>query len=708
MRLTLRTLLAWIDGVLAAPQQEELGAKVQASRMAPALVERIAEIVARPGLAAPRIDGRGLAEDANTCAEFLDNVLASDQLEAFERVCIDSDIHLAEVADCHALLAELARAPHTVEPLDRHLRRRLLERVAEQMAQPPVEQAHDEAALLVRAVKQAVDARGSRGKRAVVTAGKPRTKSGLAAWVSAGVAVFLLAVLVATLGWSLFGGGPAGRDVAVRPPVGESPAGESPSPRPPSDAAAAAPSSLPTDEPPLPGAVDRGDGDRPDPDQPAAPTAVAQPVPADPAAAAIGAALPLPVMEEADAPAEFAEPALAEPALPAAPPPGIVAEGGVVLHRVGAGGDLHWETLVAGDTLLTEESLLAPAHAFPRLLRGDVSIRLQPGTLAAVTTDADGIPRLEVIFGKAVVWTEAADAIVGVTAGGLCGVLGIGPRQLVGVQVELTRHDGDDPAVTPPGSRALLFVTGGSRLRQTESDGGPPGRPLTGLAAEQQLPPRQEVVWDSSEPAAARSQPATRSPDWLSRTAPVDRLDDAAGAALAAGLRADRPVADALQDLVADRRVENRIAAATTQALIGDYDDLVALLCEERSGDRLSERQWDDLQNATVPLALARGANAAAKLRKSFEARGPAGRGEELYDLARGEQAAESLVAALEDETLVVRRYAFQALVRRFPDDPAGRIEYRPDRPAALNDRGIDWWRRKVAAADGGPEPPAP
>ncbi|MBM4056991.1 MAG: hypothetical protein FJ275_01975, partial [Planctomycetes bacterium] len=356
MRLTLRTLLAWIDGVLAAPQQEELGAKVQASRMAPALVERIAEIVARPGLAAPRIDGRGLAEDPNTCAEFLDNVLASEQLAPFERVCIDSDIHLAEVADCHALLAELARASHTVELLDdRHLRRRLLERVAEQMAQPPVEQTHDEAALLVRAVKEVVDVQGSRGNRSVVTAGKPRTKSGLAAWVSAGVAVFLLAVLVATLSWSLLGGGQAGRDVAVRPPVGESPAGDPPagnppSPRLPSDAGAAAPSS-PTDESPLPDAVDRGDGDRPDPDQPAAPTAEAQPVPADPAAAAIGAALPLPVVEEADAPAEFAEPVPAEPALPAAPPPGIVAEGGVVLHRVGAGGDLHWETLVAGDTL---------------------------------------------------------------------------------------------------------------------------------------------------------------------------------------------------------------------------------------------------------------------------------------------------------------------------------------------------------------------
>ena len=111
MRLTLRTLLAWIDGVLSGEQGAEIGAKVEGSPIAPKLVARIRDLAGRPGLAAPRVDGRGLAEDPNTIAEFLDNVLAADRLEAFERVCIDSDIHLAEAADCHAMLAELSREP---------------------------------------------------------------------------------------------------------------------------------------------------------------------------------------------------------------------------------------------------------------------------------------------------------------------------------------------------------------------------------------------------------------------------------------------------------------------------------------------------------------------------------------------------------------------------------------------------------------------
>jgi len=92
MRLTLRTLLAWMDEVLGADEQRELGEKVAASEVAPRLAERIGDVVASPALAAPQPTGRGLADDPNTTAEFLDNVLEPGRLEAFERVCIESDV----------------------------------------------------------------------------------------------------------------------------------------------------------------------------------------------------------------------------------------------------------------------------------------------------------------------------------------------------------------------------------------------------------------------------------------------------------------------------------------------------------------------------------------------------------------------------------------------------------------------------------------
>jgi hypothetical protein len=111
MRLTLRTLLAWLDAVLPADEQVQLGEKVSASQTASVLAERIRLAVNRPAIAAPAPDARGLADDANSVADFLDNTLSADQIEAFERICLESDMHLAEVAACHAMLATLARQP---------------------------------------------------------------------------------------------------------------------------------------------------------------------------------------------------------------------------------------------------------------------------------------------------------------------------------------------------------------------------------------------------------------------------------------------------------------------------------------------------------------------------------------------------------------------------------------------------------------------
>ena len=54
MRLTLRTLLAWLDTVLPPSEQQALGEKVAASPIAPQLIARIRDVVERPVLAAPR------------------------------------------------------------------------------------------------------------------------------------------------------------------------------------------------------------------------------------------------------------------------------------------------------------------------------------------------------------------------------------------------------------------------------------------------------------------------------------------------------------------------------------------------------------------------------------------------------------------------------------------------------------------------------
>lgn len=137
MRLTLRTLLAWMDGVLSPEDQRQLGSKVEESVVARKLVERIGGCVGNPHLSAPRIEGKGLAVDPDSVAEYLDNTLSPDRLEAFETICLESDMHLAEVAACHAILAEVAKHPEVLPPLDAPRRRRLLEAMQHRVAAHP-------------------------------------------------------------------------------------------------------------------------------------------------------------------------------------------------------------------------------------------------------------------------------------------------------------------------------------------------------------------------------------------------------------------------------------------------------------------------------------------------------------------------------------------------------------------------------------------
>jgi hypothetical protein len=229
-------------------------------------------------------------------------------------------------------------------------------------------------------------------------------------------------------------------------------------------------------------------------------------------------------------------------------------------------------------------------------------------------------------------------------------------------------------------------------------------------------PCRRAAISSGLRPILA---PPGRSPDWLERQAAANRLDNAknrvnhaAGAALALRLTGADDVDQTLRAMAADRRAENRVAAAITAALLGDYEPAVGLLCAESPELKLRDGQWADCEAATVQQALARGANAAAKLRQAFADQGPAGRGDELYLLARGLSPEElagggaaALVESLADGSLVVRRYAFHDLRAAFPDDPAARLEYRPNRAAGLNDKGIEWWRRKVGEAAAAPAP---
>jgi hypothetical protein len=105
MRLTLRTLLSYRDGVLPPKAHEELNQKFRDSQTAQNLASRIDQAVLEPKPLASE-----LAEIEQTCSpndvsEFLDGTMSLDRVFAMERKCIASNAMLAELASIHSILA---------------------------------------------------------------------------------------------------------------------------------------------------------------------------------------------------------------------------------------------------------------------------------------------------------------------------------------------------------------------------------------------------------------------------------------------------------------------------------------------------------------------------------------------------------------------------------------------------------------------------
>jgi hypothetical protein len=116
VRLTLRTLLAYLDDTLEPAEIKQIGQKVAESDAAQELIARIKQVTRRRRLTTPPATGPGARFDPNTVAEYLDNELPSDQVSELEKQCLESDVHLAEIAACHQILTLVLGEPALVPP----------------------------------------------------------------------------------------------------------------------------------------------------------------------------------------------------------------------------------------------------------------------------------------------------------------------------------------------------------------------------------------------------------------------------------------------------------------------------------------------------------------------------------------------------------------------------------------------------------------
>jgi hypothetical protein len=111
MRLTLRTLLAWLDDTLPAAEVRDIGKQVAESPYAQELVERIHRVTRQRRLTVPSRNGPE-GTDPNEVAAYVDNGLEPNQVAEYEKKCLNSDVNLAEAASVHQILSLLGQKVH--------------------------------------------------------------------------------------------------------------------------------------------------------------------------------------------------------------------------------------------------------------------------------------------------------------------------------------------------------------------------------------------------------------------------------------------------------------------------------------------------------------------------------------------------------------------------------------------------------------------
>lgn len=745
MRLTLRTLLAYMDDILELEDAQDIARKIQESDRASQLLHRIRDVTQRPQLAAPELQEQGEGLDPNTVAEYLDNTLPADRVLDFEKVCLESDTHLAEVASCHQILTLILGEPAEVEPESRQRMYQVPQ--AERAAGPPKAEAPAAAPVAETPLVDAPVVLPAREKPRGPD--DLRQPAGGRGWWSVALLLALAAGVVAAayLNHQFDPGTPLGDLVGGWRTPPAAPAPVTPS-APTAEASASAPPATPAtpvaevrqpqgtevaSSPPSPETAQAPAAPLPPPgmaasekEEEAVPpppvttaTALAAPpatpsVPPTPATGTAGGQTPeLPVAAipevTASPPAPAATPAVPAPAPAAAMPPepiGHYNSASEILVRLRREEGI-WSRVPAQAPLDAGELLVSLPTYRPALTLGKgLELQLFDGCrITLLPAGAEGVPGLAVSYGRLLLRPgRQPNASVHLQLGDRTNLVRLDEP---GTELRLEVHRPDPPTADPETQPAPLvseiYVFSGKVLWQTTPDQ---------IAVTMTAPAAFRLTDGPPEKVNLEKLPAWDGPE------AVTTLDQQAAGVLLRFCGPERPTLQTLQEQAEgahQSRREVRWLAMRCLGHLGDFDRIAKAL-----DDPEQKLYWPEYIEQ-LQDGIARGPESAAAVRRALEKVG----GPELYELLWKYRLPplklpekQQLAQFLDSPSLAVRVLTGWNLAK-LNNMPVNAYNYRPDDTAAKRSRGAQKWRDKLgvgaagrgksAGTEGvpGPTPPA-
>ena len=730
MRLTLRTLLAYLDGILEPNDAQDIGKKIEESEVATGLVHRIRDVMRRARLGSPDLADRSERFDPNTVAEYLDNTLISEGVTDFEKVCLESDIHLAEVASCHQILTLVLGEPVEIDPGSRQSMYQIKDAPAESpgaaasAASPtPVAPAPSTPPTLDLAKDDGDNAARKTRTRPTVPE-YLRESQGHGHWLSTAVSVAVVVgfTLVILMVLGQFEPDTPFGDALVQCGIVSAPPGEvaietetvleggkSGTTEPSSAVAPDKESEVDSSAEPV---------KKPDVVEPEKKTAkepaVTKPEAAKPASAAKtepvqvasnvntakepSALKTLPKSTDAEsatkpavgpktpAGSEKPKPVAEPPTLPPEPLGRLMSSDHVLLKDGPAGG---WTRVAANQMLFPQRLLTLPTYRTKVTLTVGVTLEILGGTqIELLPSGPQELPGIRIAYGRVVMMPLAqAGSRLRVAFGSRSGVITFSNAESVAaLDVRRILVPGTNPEAEPAHVIADLYSSAGG-IQWSESAAGSEAKKL-------KLSPQQKVQFNVdaiSEPIASKEFPR-----WITAE-PISALDRRASVAIAAALPTDRLARLGLLELTTTRpQKEVKWLALRCLGYIGQYRDLVAAL-----NDAARKPDWPDYIDQ-LREAVARDTESAAAVRVALEKQ-YAQQAEVLYrmlwgynnkDLASGEDA--KLVKALDDDALAVRVLGFWNL----KDLTGVGLFYRPEQTALKRQQPMLRWKQRLDAQE--------